>query len=56
MRQCVFADKNKVNSFIYHKKCIRYSVFKYSASALRETGHLNTEQQRAFKRAQAADI
>jgi hypothetical protein len=51
----IFADKNKVN-FIHHKQCIRYSVFKYSANAFTETGHLNAEQQRAFKRAPAAGI
>jgi hypothetical protein len=48
--------KTKLISFIYDKKFIRYSVFKYSASALTETGHLNAEQQRVFKRATAAGI
>jgi hypothetical protein len=48
--------KTKLIPFIYHKKCIRYSVFKYSASALTETGHLNAEEQRAFKHAPAAGI
>jgi hypothetical protein len=48
--------KTKLIPFIYRKKCIRYSVFKYSASALTETEYLNAEQQRAFKRTPAAGI
>jgi hypothetical protein len=51
-----FADKTYLIPFIYHKECIRYSVFKYSGSTLPETEHLNGEQQRAFKRAPAAGI
>jgi hypothetical protein len=43
--------KTKLIPFIYRNKCIRYIVFKYSASASTETGHLNIEQQWPFKRA-----
>jgi hypothetical protein len=48
--------KTKLIPFIHLKKIIIFSVFKYSASALTETGHLKAEQQRAFKRAPVAGI